>query len=129
MSGDIERLFQDGIDTGETWNGEEQRGSSRENTQLLSVEGRTLLKEIKKIIPERCGDNCNLGEFKHHVGHGIDIIKEKGGDSIKAGLTAFRDQDKQLEKIFSTRTKIIDKAIMVIAIALVVMGLKRLGWM
>jgi hypothetical protein len=123
----VESYYQDGIK--EPYAGEERRDRRRPS---ISPADQIILNELRKI-QTGCGGCPIPEEIIPHMGHAVAIVREKGinskGDKIEAGLTRFRDQDKQVEKILSTRTKIVDKAIMVIAIGLLVLGLKKLGWM
>lgn len=88
------------------------------------------IREIKDDIKEIkvCKDDCNLGEFRPHVGHGVSIIKEKGNGNIEQGLNNFRDESKEIGKALSTKEKTKDWAIKALVGVLIMYFAVKMGW-
>jgi hypothetical protein len=121
MSGDKavlkEVFFQDGEDVKEPKLFRGQKDTrDHDNRPSLPPIFEKLLNALDDRQKSRCRTDCTVpAELRPHMGHITSIIKEKGkGEGTEQGLINFRDQDKQIEKMFSTRAKIIDRALMVV---------------
>jgi hypothetical protein len=119
----MESYLQSKKETG-SYQGHENRSNFALRMVIDKLE--ELQNQVKKIS---CKDDCNLGELKNHVGHIDDIIVEKGkGEGRSKGLNNFRDQDLKVEGILKTRSKMIERALLVLAGVGAMYVAKKMGW-
>lgn len=110
----------------------ESRSKDYPGRPVLNERERAVIKVILDGLEDKtdCSkpSRCLLPEeIQPHLGHGVAIIREKGSGNIERGLTRFRDQDKELEKIFTTKNKIIERVILVASGAFILWLLTKFG--